>query len=111
MYINVQRLDSSLDQAVKNDERDYLQSDPSAQIVNEPPKEILESGCAVKTQRYSGLSTHIAETTYVVEVTKIGIGGLLLNVVLSSDGQAEITRYQKDYDLLLEHLALVATAQ
>lgn len=108
MYINVQRLDSSFEQAVKNDDRDFRQSDPSAQVVNEPPKEILESGCAVKTQRF--VYQH-ERKTYIDQVTKIGIGGLLLNVVLSSDSQAEIARYQKDYEFLLEHLALVASAK
>jgi hypothetical protein len=40
-------------------------------------------------------------------VTKIAINGLLLNIVLSSDDEAEIARYRQDYASLLNHLALV----
>ena len=108
MYINVQRLDSSFEQALKNDERDFRQRDPSVQIVNEPQPEILEVGCPVKTQRFV---YQREQKTYVDQVTKIGIGDLLLNVVLSSDSKAEIARYQRDYEFLLKHLALVASAQ
>jgi hypothetical protein len=107
MYINVQRLDSSFEQAVKNDERDFRQSDPSAQILDEPAPAVLEAGCPVNTQRF--VYQH-EQKTYIDQVTKIGIDGLLLNVVLSSDSEAEITRYQKDYMFLLQHLALVASA-
>ena len=44
---------------------------------------------------------------YVDLATKISIRGLLLNVVLSSDSAEEISRYKKDYEFLLKHLALV----
>ncbi len=108
MYINVQRLDSTFEQAVKNDERDFRQSNPSVQILNEPQPEILEAGCPVKTQRFV---YQREQKTYVDQVTKIGIGDLLLNVVLSSDSKAEIARYQKDYEFLLMHLGLVMHAQ
>ena len=108
MYINVQRLDSSFEQTVKNDDRDFRQSDPSAQILDGPQLEILEKGCPAKTQRFV---YRWKQKTYVDQVTKIGINGLLLNVVLSSDSEAEITRYEKDYEFLLKHLALVMHAQ
>lgn len=108
MYINVQGLDSSFEQAAKDDEREFRHSNPSAQVVNEPPEEILESGCAVKTQRFV---YQREQKTYIDQVTKIGIGNLLLNVVLSSDSEAEVARYQKDYEFLLKHLALVASAR
>jgi hypothetical protein len=45
---------------------------------------------------------------YVDLDTKIAIGGLLLNVVLSSDNMEEISRYKKDYEFLLKNLTLVA---
>jgi hypothetical protein len=108
MYIRVQSLDGSFEQSVKNDERDILQSDPSAQILNEPPLEILEKGCPVKTQRfiYQG-----KQETYIDQVTKISISGLLLNVVLSSESKTEIARYEKDYEFLLKHLGLVMHTQ
>ncbi len=108
MYINVQRLDSSFEQTVKNDERDFRQSDPSAQILDEPQLEVLEKGCPTKTQRFV---YRLKQKTYVDQVTKIGINGLLLNVVLSSDSEAEIARYQKDYEFVLKHLGLVMRAQ
>ncbi len=108
MYINVQRLDGSFEQAAKNDERDFLQSDPSAQIMAEPQLEILEKGCPAKTQRFV---YRRKQKTYVDRVTKIGIDGLLLNVVLSSDSEAEIARYGKDYGFLLKHLGLVMHSQ
>src|SRR5208282_5107196 len=52
MYINVQRLDSSFEQAVKNDEQDFRRSDPSAQILDEPAPAVLEAGCPVNTRRF-----------------------------------------------------------
>jgi hypothetical protein len=104
MYVNVQQLDSSFEQAVKNDENDFRQRHSSMQILDEPQPEILEAGCAAETQRFIYQN---ARETSVEEVTKIGIGGQLINVVLSSDSEAEIARYRKDYKFLLEHLGLV----
>jgi hypothetical protein len=40
-------------------------------------------------------------------VTKISIGGLLLDVVISGETKAEIEVYRKDYQFLLDHLTLV----
>jgi hypothetical protein len=108
MYINVQGLDGTFEQTIENDERDFRHSDPSVQILDEPSPEILESGCEVKTQRFIYKS---GQKMYVDQVTKIAINRLLLNVVLSSDSEAEIERYQKDYAFLLKHLALVAATQ
>jgi hypothetical protein len=108
MYVRVQELGSSFEQAVKNDERDFRQSNPSVQILDDPQLEILEKGCPTKTQRFVYRSK---QKTYVDQVTKIGINGLLLNVVLSSDSEAEIARYEKDYEFLLRHLGLVMHAQ
>jgi hypothetical protein len=108
MYIRVQSLDGSFERSVKNDEGDILQSDPSAQILDEPPLEILEKGCPVWTQRFI---YQLKQKTYVDQVTKISISGLLLNVVLSSESKAEIARYEKDYEFLLMHLGLVMNAQ
>jgi hypothetical protein len=104
IYINVQVLDGTFEQAVANDERDFRRDDPSVQIQSEPQPEILERGCAVKTQRF--IYEHKQKTS-VDQVTKIAIDGLLLNVVLSSDSETEIARYQKDYEQLLMHLGLV----
>ncbi len=108
IYVNVQRLSSSFDQAVSNDAREFRMSDPSVQITDEPTPEILESDCPAKTQRFVYQQNH---KTYVDEVTKIGINGLLLNVVLSSEGGPEIERYQMEYQFVLKHLALVAPAE
>jgi len=44
---------------------------------------------------------------YVDLATKISIGGLLVNVVLSADATAEIEKYRKDYEFLLKHLTIV----
>jgi hypothetical protein len=108
MYVNVQRLDGSLDQAAENDVRDFRRSDPSAKILDEPQPEILEKGCAVKSQRFIYAD---GQKTYVDQVTKIAVNGLLLNVVLTSDSETEVKRYQDDYDFLLKHVGLVMSAQ
>jgi hypothetical protein len=62
----------------------------------------------VWTQRFI---YQLKQKTYVDQVTKISISGLLLNVVLSSESKAEIARYEKDYEFLLMHLGLVMNAQ
>jgi len=104
MYIHVQDLDGSFEQAVKRDQRDFLRNDHSAQILDDPPLEVLEKGCPVKTQRFLYRSN---QKNYIDQVTKIGINGLLLNVVLSSERSAEIARYENDYEFLLKHIGLV----
>ena len=64
----------------------------------------MEQGCQAVTQVFV---CNRKQKPYVDLVTKIAIGGRLVNVVLSSDSAAEIERYRKDYDYLLKHLALV----
>jgi hypothetical protein len=103
IYINLQKLEGSFEQDVLNDENDFKKSDPEAKIEDEPRPEILEAGCKVKAQRFTYKNR---KKTYVDQVTKIGIGGLLLNIVLSSDSGEEIEHFMKDYDEVLKHLAL-----
>lgn len=108
MYINIQHLDGSFEQAVESDTRDFRRRDSSAQIVDEAQLEILEKGCPAKTQRFIYKDKG---KQYVDQVTKIGINGLLLNVVLSSNSTAEIVRNEKDYKFLLKHIGLVMRSQ
>lgn len=108
MYINIQHLNGSFEQAVESDARDFRRRDPSAQIVDDVQLEILEKGCPAKTQRFIYRDKG---KPYVDQVTKIGINGLLLNVILSSNSTAEIARYEKDYKFLLKHIGLVMHSQ
>jgi len=104
MYINVQRLEVPFDRAVRNDEEQYRQACQPARIVDMPQPEILERGCEHLAQTFYCEKQH---GSYVDLVTKIAVGGLLINVVLSADNEAEIARYRNDYSFLLLHLGLV----
>jgi len=103
IYVNVQRLEVSFQQAIRNDEQEFRQSCQPSRIEDQPQPEILEQGCERKTQIFRCNRTRGA---YLDLVTKISVGGLLINVVLSADNEAEISRYQKDYNYMLIHLGL-----
>jgi len=104
MYIRVQALDGSLEEAVRRDEDDFRKDSPEVKILDEPSPEILEKGCLVKTQRFYYQD---GKTPVVDRATKIAIGKLLLNVVISSDSDAEIERYKEDYEYLLRNIGWV----
>jgi hypothetical protein len=53
MYIRVQALDGSFEEAVRRDENDFRKDSPEVKIVGELQPEILEKGCLVKTQGFS----------------------------------------------------------
>lgn len=104
MYINVQELNWPLQEAVSKDRNDF-ESICHPLVVKEFSKPaLLEEGCEAKMQMFS---CHKQKASYVDLATKIAIDGLLLNVVLSADNAAEISRYRKDYDYVLKHLTLV----
>jgi hypothetical protein len=104
MYINIERLDGPFQSAVQKDAHSFSESCQPSRIEDSAQVEILEQGCEKKTLLFRcGKS----QGAYVDLATKISVGGLLVNVVLSADNEAEISRYRKDYEFLLKHLALV----
>ncbi len=106
IYINVQGLEVPFEDAVRKDEINFRKDNPEVRIVNEPQPEILEKGCAVKTQRFFYQK---GKAPTVDRVTKIAVGKLLLNVVISSDSDAEIEPFKHDYEYLLKNLAVVGS--
>jgi hypothetical protein len=104
MYINVQSLPYSLSRAVQEDTQSAEKSCDKLRVRNLAPADLLEEGCDRVTQEFS---CQRKTGSYVDLVTKIGIRGLLLNVVLSADSALEISKYKDDYKYLLSHLTLV----
>lgn len=104
LYINVQRLDVPFRRAVQNDELEFKERCQPSRIQDAGEPEILEGGCERISQMFF---CERKQGRYVDLATKISVGGLLLNVVLSADDEAEIARRKKDYKFLLMHLALV----
>jgi hypothetical protein len=103
MYVRIERLDGPLQGAVQKDEQTFNESCQPSRIEDTAPPEILEQGCERRTQMFF---CGRKKGPQVDLDTKIAIGGLLLNVVLSSDSAEEISRYKKDYEFLLKHLAV-----
>ena len=103
MYVRIERLDSPFQSAVEKDARTFSENCQPSRIEDVGQLEIMEKGCERKTQMFV---CGRKQGPQVDLDTKIAIGGLLLNVVLSSDSAEEISRYKKDYEFLLEHLAL-----
>jgi hypothetical protein len=103
MYVRIERLDTSFKSAVERDARTFNEGCQPSRIEDVGQLEIMEKGCERKTQMFF---CGRKEGPQVDLDTKIAIGGLLLNVVLSSDSAEEISRYKKDYEFLLTHLAL-----
>jgi len=106
MYINIEHREVPFTIAVKNDERSFQASCRESRIQNLAGMEILERGCENKTQMFYCDKKQRAD---VDVATKISLGGLLVNIVLSTDNKAETARYWNDYEFLLQHLALVAS--
>jgi hypothetical protein len=104
MYVNIERLEVPFSSAIKKDERTFKESCADSRIEDVTAPEILERGCEYKTQRFF---CNKKQGAYVDLATKISVGGLLMNVVLSGDNEAETARYKKDHEFLLKHLALV----
>lgn len=104
IYINVERMEVPFQRAVQMD-RDSFQANCRPSRIRDMDKpELLEQGCESKTQLFI---CDRKQKPYVDLVTKISIGGLLLNVVLSGDTWPEISRYRKDYEFLLKHLTVI----
>lgn len=105
MYVNIEQLNRPFQSAVQKDAQSFTESCQPSRIGETTQPDILELGCPRKTQMFF---CERKQNGYVDLDTKISIHGLLLNVVLSSDSEAEISRYRKDYESLLKHLGLVA---
>jgi hypothetical protein len=103
MYVRIERLDPPFQSAVERDARTFNEKCQPSRIEDVAQLEIMEKGCERKTQMFF---CGRKQGPLVDMDTKIAIGGLLLNVVLSSDSVEEISRYKKDYEFLLKHLAL-----
>jgi hypothetical protein len=103
MYIHVETLETKLDQAVASDEVSFKARCSSADIKTLPPADLLEHGCARVTQTFECR----ASPRYVDLATKLAIQGLLMDVVLSADSQADIDKHRKEYDELLRHLTVL----
>jgi len=104
MYINVERLEVPFRRAIQNDVKSFGSSCQPSSVREEGKPNLLEGGCEATTQLFT---CKRKVKGYVDLVTKISIGGLLVNVVLSADTMSEVEKYRKDYDFLLKHLALV----
>lgn len=105
MYVRIEQLDGPFQSAVQKDERSFAESCQPLRIEEPAQPEILERGCEKKTQMFF---CERKQKPYVDLDTKIAIGGLLLNVVLSSDSAEEISQYKKDYEFMLKNITLVA---
>jgi len=104
MYVNVEALDKSLENAIRKDTQSFQKNCHPSEIKDLAKPRLLEEGCESKTQMFS---CRREQNPYVDLVTKISIDNLLLNVVLSADDAGEISRYRKDYDSVLMHLTVV----
>ena len=104
MYINIEKLDVPLRRAVEKDAQSFRSICNPSEIRDLARIELLEQGCESKTQLFL---CRRQDNPYVDLVTKISIGGLLLNVVLSADNTSQISQNRRDYDFLLKHLTLV----
>lgn len=104
MYVNVERLEVPFCNAVQNDAESFQSNCQPSTVREEKKPELLERGCEAITQLFS---CNRRPNAFVELVTKISIGGLLLNVVISGETRAEVEVYRKDYQFLLDHLTLV----
>jgi hypothetical protein len=104
IYINVERLEVPFHRAVQNDKESFQGHCHSSRVQDVSKPELLEQGCEATTQMFF---CDREQKPYVDLTTKISIGGLLVNVVLSADDTAEIEKYRKDYESLLKHLTIV----
>jgi hypothetical protein len=104
MYVRIERLDPPFQSAVERDARSFNENCQPSKIEDVAQLEIMEKDCERKTQMFF---CGTKQGPQVDLDTKIAIGGFLLNVVLSSDSAEEISRYKKDYEFLLKHLAFV----
>jgi hypothetical protein len=104
MYINIERLDVPFQRAVETDAHTFSEGCQPSRIEDAAQPDILGQGCEKKTQMFL---CERKQGAYADLGTKISVGGLLLNVVLSADNAEEISRYRKDHEFLLKHLALV----
>jgi hypothetical protein len=104
MYVNVERLEVPFRNAVQNDAESFQSNCQPSTVREEKKPELLERGCEAITQLFS---CNRRPNAFVELVTKISIGGLLLNVVISGETRAEVEVYRKDYQFLLDHLTLV----
>jgi hypothetical protein len=83
--------------------RDFEGACKESRIKDLPPQAILEEGCERKTQMFY---CDRSKGPWVDLVTKISISGLIVNVVLSADNEAEIARNKASYEFLLKHIGL-----
>ena len=104
IYINVERLEVPFRRAVQNDVNSFKSRCPPSSVRDGGKSDLLEKGCDTTTQLFT---CDRKSKGHVDLVTKISIGGLLLNVVISADTMSEIEKYKKDYNFLLKRMALV----
>jgi len=102
--INVELLDVALGRAVERDRESFEAGCRPSRISHVAKLQLLEQGCESQTELFR---CDRKEKPYVDLATKIAIGGLLLNVVLSADTPSEISQYRSDYEFLLKHLTVV----
>jgi hypothetical protein len=104
MYINVEVMEVSFEQAVQNDIAAFKKGCVNTDIKDQKRTSLLESGCENRTQMFT---CNRERNSYVDLVTKIDFNRSLLNIVLSADTTADISRYRKDYDFVLQHLTMI----
>jgi hypothetical protein len=104
MYVSVEPLEGTFDEAVQNDAKSYRQRCDRLVLQTLNSADLLERGCRAVTQVFTCVRK---KGSYIDLDTKFAINGILLNVVLSTDDRAEIEKYKADYSYLLLHLAKV----
>jgi hypothetical protein len=102
MYVSVEPLTVTFDEAVRNDVKEFRQSCEKLSVDKIRTPDLLEKGCKVATHVFTCAKK---KGSHIDLDTKIAIRGILLNVVLSAETQSEIETYRSDYNYLLQHLA------
>jgi hypothetical protein len=102
IYVSVELLTVTFDEAVQNDAKGFRQGceKPSVDKIRTP--DLLEKGCKAATHVFTCAKK---KGSHIDLDTKIAIRGILVKVVLSAETQSEIETYRSDYNYLLQHLA------
>jgi hypothetical protein len=104
IYMAVEPLEVSLEQAAKNDTEELKSKCAILSVTNLPPATLMDGDCDRVTQMFD---CNKPTGSYIDLDTKIAFNGVLLNIVLSGDKKGDITDNQEAYTFLLRHVTLV----
>ena len=104
IYVAVEPLRVSFEEAVQNDAESFGSNCGKLDIEDLKRQNILEKGCKTATQVFACTKTKGSHSDLD---TKIAINGLLRNVALTSDTREDLAKYKSAYDFLLMHIARV----